>query len=84
VSRKVKAIREQTPLPVGVGFGISTPQAAADVAEFADAVVVGSALVRRIADLADNPEMIPAEARSFMAALRAVMDVVPVNKISGA
>jgi tryptophan synthase alpha chain len=83
VRRKVNAIRQQTKLPVGVGFGISTPQAAAEVAEFADAVVVGSALVRRIAELADSPEMIPAEARSFMAALRAVMDVVPVAKASG-
>ncbi len=83
VRRKVNEIRKQTKLPVGVGFGISTPQAAAEVAEFADAVVVGSALVKRIAGLADNPEMIPAEARSFMAALRAVMDVVPVAKASG-
>jgi len=83
VRRKVNAIRRETRLPVGVGFGIGTPQAAAEVAEFADAVVVGSALVRRIAELADSPEMIPAEARSFMAALRAVMDVVPVAKLSG-
>ena len=83
VQRKVAAIRKQTRLPVGVGFGIGSPQAAADVAEFADAVVVGSALVRRIADLAASPENIPAEARSFMAALRAAMDVVPVSKVSG-
>jgi tryptophan synthase alpha chain len=83
VRRKVSEIRRQTRLPVGVGFGIGTPQAAAEVAEFADAVVVGSALVRRIGELADNPEMIPAEARSFLAALRAVMDVVPVAKVSG-
>jgi len=83
VQRKVAAIRKQTRLPVGVGFGIGSPQAAADVAEFADAVVVGSALVRRIADLAASPENIPAEARSFMAAMRAAMDVVPVSKVSG-
>jgi tryptophan synthase alpha chain len=83
VQRKVATIRKQTRLPVGVGFGIGSPQAAADVAEFADAVVVGSALVRRIADLAAVPENIPAEARSFMAALRAAMDVVPVAKVSG-
>jgi len=83
VRNKVADIRRQTSLPVGVGFGISTPQAAAEVAEFADAVVVGSALVRRIADLANTPDMIPAEARSFMAALRSVMDVVPVNGVPG-
>ena len=83
VRRKVNAIRKQTKLPVGVGFGISSPQAAADVAEFADAVVVGSALVRRVADLAAVPEQIPAEARAFVAALRAAMDVVPVARVSG-
>ena len=83
VRAKVAAIRKQTKLPVGVGFGIGSPQAAADVAEFADAVVVGSALVRRIAAQAAHPENIPAEARSFMAALRAAMDVVPVVKVSG-
>jgi len=83
VQAKVAAIRQQTKLPVGVGFGISTPQAAADMAEFADAVVVGSALVRRIAELADQPGQIPAEARSFISAMHAAMDVVPVAKVAG-
>ena len=83
VRRKVDAIRRQTKLPVGVGFGIGTPQAAAEVAEFADAVVVGSALVRRVADLAEYPDRIPAEARAFMASLRAAMDVVPPLPVSG-
>ena len=81
--QRVAEIRAQTKLPVGVGFGINGPQAAADVAEFADAVVVGSALVRRIAELADYPDRIPAEARSFIASLRAAMDVVPALPVSG-
>ncbi len=38
-------VRESTSLPVGVGFGISTPAQAAWIAQFADAAVVGSALV---------------------------------------
>lgn len=80
---RVTAIRGMTKLPVGVGFGINGPQAAAEVAEFADAVVVGSALVRRIADLAEYPDRIPAEARAFMASLRAAMDVVPPLPASG-
>jgi tryptophan synthase alpha chain len=41
----VAAVRRATPLPVAVGFGISTPAQAADVAALADGVVVGSALV---------------------------------------
>jgi tryptophan synthase alpha chain len=40
----VRKIRTITDLPVGVGFGISTPEQAAAVARFSDAVVVGSAL----------------------------------------
>jgi tryptophan synthase alpha chain len=83
VRGKVATIKRQTRLPVGVGFGIGSPQAAADVAGFADAVVVGSALVRRVAELAANPDRIPAEIRSFIASLRAAMDAVPVSKVSG-
>jgi tryptophan synthase alpha chain len=41
-------VRRATALPVGVGFGISTPRQAAWIAGFADAAVVGSALVERI------------------------------------
>jgi tryptophan synthase alpha chain len=45
---QVARVRRATALPVGVGFGISTPQQAAWIAGFADAAVVGSALVERI------------------------------------
>ena len=45
---QVARIRQATSLPVGVGFGISTPKQAAWIARFADAAVVGSALVERI------------------------------------
>ena len=39
-----------TDLPLGVGFGVSRPEQAAWIAGFADAVIVGSALVSRAAD----------------------------------
>ena len=74
VRAKVSAIKKQTALPVGVGFGIGTPEDAARVAAFADAVVVGSALVKRIAALAATPDKIPAQAATFLASLRAAMD----------
>jgi len=45
---EVARVRRATSLPVGVGFGISTPKQAAWIASFADAAVVGSALVQRI------------------------------------
>jgi tryptophan synthase alpha chain len=45
---QVAEVRRLTSIPVGVGFGISTPQQAAWIVEFADAVVIGSALVQTI------------------------------------
>jgi tryptophan synthase alpha chain len=45
----VERLRKSTSLPIGVGFGISTPGQAAAVAEFADAAVVGSAIMRIVA-----------------------------------
>jgi tryptophan synthase alpha chain len=45
----VERIRRFTRMPVAVGFGISRPEHVAEVASFADAAVVGSALVERIA-----------------------------------
>jgi len=83
VRRKVAAIKSKTALPVGVGFGINTPEAAAQVAEFSDAVVVGSALVKRVAALASMPDKSPAEAGAFIASLRAAMDKAPVAKVFG-
>lgn len=45
LQEEVRALRARTDLPVAVGFGISTPEQAAAVAQVADGVVVGSALV---------------------------------------
>jgi tryptophan synthase alpha chain len=47
-------VRAATDLPVGVGLGISDADQAAEVATFADAVIVGSAFVRRMLDAADR------------------------------
>jgi len=46
----VARVREHTTLPVAIGFGVGTPDQAADVARIADGVVVGSAIVRRQGD----------------------------------
>lgn len=48
VRSQVAALKEHTALPVGVGFGVRTPQAAAQIAAFADAVVVGSAVIEQL------------------------------------
>jgi tryptophan synthase alpha chain len=49
----IDQVRGVTALPLAAGFGISTPQQAAEVAQMADGVVVGSALVRLIEEGAD-------------------------------
>lgn len=54
VARAVKRLRRHTELPIAVGFGIKTPEQVAEVAGVADAVVVGSAVVARIADGLDE------------------------------
>lgn len=51
-------IRGFTDLPIAVGFGISNPAQARQVAATADAVVVGSAVVSRIAELKEDPGMV--------------------------
>jgi tryptophan synthase alpha chain len=50
IAPAVKRVREASGLPVAVGFGIKTPERAAEVARVADAAVVGSALVDQIAE----------------------------------
>jgi len=74
VRDKLQQIRANTGLPVGVGFGIRDAETATRIAEFSDAVVVGSALVNRIAALADQPERIVAEAPAIIAEMRSAMD----------
>ena len=74
VAAKVNAIRKLTDIPVGVGFGIRDAQSAADVSAVADAVVVGSALVKRIAELAAQPASINARVGEVLSAMRQAMD----------
>ena len=74
VAAKLKEIRGHTKLPLGVGFGIGSPETAAQVAEFADAVVVGSAVVRRMEEMAAIPDKILTEVPAFIALLRGAMD----------
>jgi tryptophan synthase alpha chain len=65
----VRSLRAQSQVPVAVGFGISSAADAAAVGSFADAVVVGSALVKVIAAYGSSPEL-PAQAGAFICALK--------------
>jgi len=51
---RVSWLREQTPLPVCIGFGISKPEHVRRLAPVADGLIVGSAIVRRIAEVDDQ------------------------------
>ncbi len=48
-------LREQTPLPICIGFGISRPEHVRMLAPVADGFIVGSAIVRRMSDAAQRP-----------------------------
>jgi len=68
-SSLVKRIRRYTKLPIAVGFGISTPEQFASMGKFADAAVVGSAIVETIER---NPGREAASVAEFIRQLTAV------------
>ena len=54
IQNAVAELRKHTDLPIAVGFGIKTADQASDIAGLADAVVIGSALIERIASGVEN------------------------------
>jgi tryptophan synthase alpha chain len=79
VAEKVGLIKSLVRLPVGVGFGIRDAGSAARIAEVADAIIVGSAIVSRIEALAATPEQIPDAVGGFLAGLRQAIDEVDAH-----
>jgi len=76
----VTRLRSVTSLPVGVGFGISTAEQAAQVARFSDAVVVGSALSLLVEANAKSPELVKSVGElvgSMKSAMKAVRNGNP-------
>lgn len=74
VVEKLGQIRKQITLPVGVGFGISDAETAAKISKVADAVVVGSAIVKRMAEFGHEPEKMIASVTELTSSMRAAMD----------
>lgn len=70
-------IRQCTNIPVAVGFGISTPEQAAQVGEWADGVVVGSALIDLISRT-DDPTLY-STVENYMAELKAALPSGDLN-----
>lgn len=67
-------LRAATDLPIGVGFGVRTPEDAAAVSRVADAVVVGSVLVRQIAEYGDDLVAAKRKLHDILAAMRTSID----------
>ncbi|MCL7931105.1 tryptophan synthase subunit alpha [Halomonas llamarensis] len=74
VAAHLTPLREMTDLPLCVGFGIRDGVTAAEVANVADGVIVGSALVNRIAENTQIPEIIPGQLKDVLADMRSAMD----------
>ena len=72
VAKMVPRIRRHVSLPVGVGFGIRDAASARAVAQVADAVVIGSALVQRLQS--QSRDTVADSAASFVAGIRAALD----------
>ena len=83
VHTRLAAVRRETTLPVGVGFGVRDAATAAALANVADAVIVGSAVVSRMAEHRGDPARTAAVLGAFVAELRHAMDAARATGTSG-
>ncbi|WP_347988981.1 tryptophan synthase subunit alpha [Methylomonas sp. AM2-LC] len=74
VKQKLQLIRENTQLPIGVGFGVKDAETAKIIANIADGVVVGSALISKIEANLDNSEQAKSEIIALLKSMRQAMD----------
>jgi len=74
IAGKIPAIKSRVPLPVGVGFGIRDAHTARAVAEVADAVVIGSAIVQLLEKAA--PDTAAEALTRFISEVRQAMDSI--------
>ncbi len=58
IEKHINLIRKYSKLPIAVGFGVSNPEHVNQIAEIADGIVVGSAIVRRIGEGGDSDQMV--------------------------
>ncbi len=72
VRENVAKIRKHTKTPVAVGFGVATPEDAARVAQVADGVIVGSAIVRRVGEHGQDGRLVQ-EVGAFVRSLKEAM-----------
>ena len=70
----VAAVRAEASVPAAVGFGIGTPEQAAAVGRIADGVIIGSRLVRAVAEADGAGPAVEAVSEFFRAAREAISD----------
>jgi tryptophan synthase alpha chain len=75
VAEHVAVLKQQMNRPIGIGFGIRDEQRAYEMAKLADAVIVGSALVREMEDLVGSPcDQVAKRLSTVLASFRAGVD----------
>ena len=72
IQHNIDKLRKVSAAPVAVGFGVATPEDAARVSKMADGVIVGSAIVKRIASHQQDPAMV-GHVAEFVRSLKAAM-----------
>lgn len=74
IQQSISEIRKHTRLPVGVGFGINSPESAVKIGEHADAVVIGSAIVRMMENYGGEKQIVINAVSDFLRGVRDALD----------
>ena len=74
IRQSISEIRKHTRLPVGVGFGINSPESAVKIGEHADAVVIGSAIVRMMENYSGEKQTVINADSDCLRGVRAALD----------
>ena len=74
IRQSISEIRKHTRLPVGVGFGINSPESAVKIGEHADAVVIGSAIVRMMENYSGEKQTVINAVSDFLRGVRDALD----------
>jgi len=78
VRAKVKEIKNVTEKPLCVGFGVSSPEQAREIASFSDGVIVGSAIVKMVEEMGEDPRLVD-RVGDFVKVLKASISSAPLN-----
>ena len=74
VENKLQQIKQNTRLPVAIGFGVKDAETAMSIANIGDGVVIGSALISKIETHLDDPDLAKNEIIVLLTAMRKALD----------